>query len=260
MKCLSLRRFGIVIAWLGLGWGAPVFGASLVFGSVSDTSIYENKADSNLGATTLLSGTNHQFSRSRAMFRFDLGTLPAGAVVTGVQVQLYVTRQPDPDQHGGPVASDFSLHRMFVSWGEGSGASNTGSGAMAGDATWNDRHFQAIAWGNPGGLIGTDYADTASATTSIGDVGSYVWGSSPELIADVQSWVADPSMNFGFILVNESEGSPGSARRFASREAPGGDIPSAQLIVTFTVPEPGTSLLVAAGLTGAMLRRARRTR
>ncbi len=224
-------------------------------GSVADTSLYENKPDANLGATTLVAGTNQQFSRSRALFRFSLSSIPVGAVITQVQVNLYCTRQPDPGQHGGPVPSDFSLYRMFADWGEGSGNSNTGSVASAGDATWNERHFNGTAWGTPGGLIGTDYANSPSATTSVGNVGSYAWGSTTELIGDAQTWLDTPEANFGFMLVNQSEGTLGSARRFASREQPGGLIPAPQLVVTYTVPEPTTAgLLLVTVVGGCWLR------
>ena len=58
--------------------------ATLTFSSVADTSLYENNPDFNLGATTLLSGTNQKISRSKGLFQFDISSLPAGAVVTGV--------------------------------------------------------------------------------------------------------------------------------------------------------------------------------
>ncbi len=207
----------------------------------------------------MLAGTNQENSRSRALFRFDLSTLPAGAVVTAAQVSLIVTRRPDPDQHGGPVNSDFSLHRLYVSWGEGTGTDATGSVAVAGNATWNQRHFGAISWGNPGGLIGTDYAETPSATTSVGDVGNYVWGPTGNLVSDVAAWQANPAENFGYILVSQNEESPGTGRRFASREQPGGvDAPPARLTVTYTVvPEPSVLLLSMAALAGLALRRVR---
>ncbi len=236
--------------WWLLGFGTSrILAATVSLPSIADTSLYENKPDSNLGGTTLVAGTNQKSSKSRALILFDTTTLPAGAVVTAVQVELYVTRQPDPDQHGGPVASDFSLHRMLVNWGEGSGSSVTGSVAMPGDATWNDRFYgQDEIWGNPGGSAGNDFIESASATTSIGDVGPYVWGSSPELIDDVRAWMTDPSSNFGFMLVNGSEGNDGSARRFSSRDQPGGTIPGPKLVVTYDlVPEPGTALLAIGG-------------
>lgn len=228
-----------------LALGLRAAGASVSLPSVSDASIYEVKPDSNLGATTLLAGTNQQVSKARALFQFDLSSLPAGAVVTAVQVLLYCTRQPDPDQHGGPVASDFSLYRMYVGWGEGSGSSPTGSVAAAGDATWNERHFAAISWGSPGGLPGTDYANDPSATTTVGNIGDYVWGSSTGLIADVNAWIASPDTNFGFMLVSQSEASTGSARRFASREQPGGLIPAPQLVITYSVVPESSAVWLA---------------
>lgn len=245
-----------LLLFLSLGLNAAATTISLP--SVSDTSLYENKPDSNLGATTMVAGTNQLFSRSRGLVRFDLASLPAGAVVTGVQVQLHCTRQPDPDQHGGPVASDFSLYRMYVGWGEGGGTAPTGSVSAAGDATWNERHFGGTTWGTPGGLIGTDFANNPSATTTVGNIGDYVWGSSSELIADVQAWIDTPLSNFGFMLVNQSEGTPGSARRFSSREQSGGVIPPPRLVITYSaIPEPSVSGLLLAGgiLTGCWRRR-----
>ena len=237
----------------------PAFSASFVTTAVADTSIYQNHPDDNLGGTTLVSGTNQQFSNSRALFRFDLSALPANAVVTSVQVALYVTRQPDPDQHGGPVNSDFSLYRALQNWTEGTGGAVTGSPAATGDTTWNDLHYNTVAganWSTPGGQIGTDFANVPSATTSVGNVGLYLWGSSPGLVSDVQSWLDSPSTNDGFALISESENVAGSARRFASREQPGGGIPAPTLTVTYqSAPEPQKHLLILVGLGAAITRR-----
>lgn len=250
---IGSRKFGSRLRWLV--WPVlclPLPAATISLEAVADTSIFEIKPDFNLGATTLVAGTNQQISRSRSMFQFDLSSLPADAVVTEVQVLIYCTRQPDPDQHGGPVSSDFSLHRMLVSWGEGSGSGATGSVAMAGDATWNERHYQAISWGTPGGLSGTDFSSNPSATTSVGNVGQYVWGSSTELIDDVQAWRADPSSNFGFLLMSQSENAAGSGRRFASTEQSSALTPAPQLVITYSVvPEPSAAILLMAGLVSA---------
>lgn len=233
--------------------------ATLSFSAVADTSLFEGNPDSDLGGTSLVSGTNQQNWRSRALFRFDLGALPAGSVVSGVEVTLYVSKRPDPDQHGGPVDTDFSLHRLFVSWGEGTGSNATGTVAMPGNATWNERHFGSTPWGSPGALIGVDYAEAASATTLVSGVGAYSWGSSAALVGDVRAWQADPAANFGFILVSQGETSLGSGRRFGSKEQPGGLTPPAQLKVTYTVvPEPAVAGLYLTGLAALALRRVRR--
>lgn len=259
MKCI---RPSIVT---GLRWLlVPVLcqslpAATMTLPAVADTSVFEGNKDFNLGGTTLLSGTNQQYARSKAMFRFDLSSIPEGALVTGAEVALYVSRRPDPDQHGGPVDSDFSLYRLLVSWGEGAGSIATGSGAALGDATWNDRHYGSTPWASAGALIGVDYAETASATTPVGDVGSYLWASSPVMVDDVQGWLNAPETNFGFILVNQNETTLGTGRRFGSTEEPGGLIPPPILTVTYTlVPEPSAAGLILLTLAGFCLIRARR--
>ena len=248
-KCLA---FALPITW------ASARAASVTLVAVSDTSLFQSKPDADLGATTMLSGTNQLYSRGRALFSFDMGGIPAGALISEVQVLIHVTRRPDPDQHSGPVDSDFSLFRLFVSWGEGTGSDATGSAAVPGAATWNERHFGSTPWASPGGQIGTDFANNPSATTSVSNVGEYTWGSSSELVDDVRSWIADPASNHGFILISESEDSLGSGRRFGAIEQPGGSIPPARLVVTYSVvPEPALPGLVCIGMAALILTRRR---
>jgi hypothetical protein len=243
---------------VGIVFPCSLRAATLTLAAVADTSLFESNPSGDLGGTTLVAGTNQVYSRGRALFRFDTAAIPAGAVISEVQVLLYVTRRPDPDQHGGPVDSDFSLYRLLVSWGEGSGSDPTGSSALPGAATWNDRHFGSTAWATPGGQIGTDFADNPSATTFVSDVGSYVWGSSTELVDDVRSWIDNPATNFGYMLISQSEGSLGSGRRFGATEQPGGLIPPAQLLVTYSVvPEPSLTCLAVLGFAGLVLGRRR---
>ena len=258
MKRLGLRF--IPLLWLPLAAFLPgASAATLTLQAVADTSLFEGNPDFNLGSTTLVAGMNQEYERARAMFLFDLGGIPAGAVVTEARVSLYVSRRPDPDQHGGPVDSDFSLHRLFVSWGEGSGGNATGSVAMAGDATWNQRHAGGISWANPGGQPGVDYASDPSATTAVSGVGGYLWGSTAGLVSDVQGWLAAPSSNFGFMLISQSENTLGSGRRLGSSEQTGGLVTMPQLMVTYDpVPEPSVAGLWLIAWAGLLLTRKRR--
>jgi hypothetical protein len=49
--------------------------------------------------------------------------------------------------------------------------------------------------------------------------GPYSWDSTPEMVADVQSWLDDPATNFGWILVGD-ESQIMTSKRFDSRENP----------------------------------------
>lgn len=257
MKIVSARISGLlrilVFPFLCLQLSAT----TITMQAVADTSIFEANPDFNLGGTSLVSGTNRQYSRSRALFRFDLSSLPEGAVVTDVVVSLVVTRIPDVDQIT-PTNTDFNLYRVFVSWGEGTGSSASGTVAAAGDATWNARHYGTTPWGNPGALIGEDYSATASATTAVSGISGYTWGSTPELVEDVRAWLTDPASNFGFILVSDGEDLLASGRRFASTEQSDPNHPAPQLTVTYSlVPEPAVAALWLMSLAGIVFLRVR---
>ena len=44
-----------------------------------------------------------------------------------------------------------------------------------------------------------DFSGTVSADQSVGAIGQYVW-SSAQMVADVQSWLDNPSTNFGWLV------------------------------------------------------------
>jgi len=107
---------------------------------------------------------------------------------------------------------------VLASWGEG--ASDAGEPGGAGtlpemdDATWLHLFYSGTSWTTPGGV----FDSTPSRIAGIDGTGDYVWDSSPEMIADVQSWLDDPANNFGWILRHAEEATRGSARRISSRE------------------------------------------
>jgi hypothetical protein len=213
------------------------------------TSIFSQFPDNDFGATTLVAGTNSNYNPARALFSFDLSSIPAGATITQVTFGMTETRHPDPDQHGGPVSSNFDLYPLYVPWGQGSGAGNDGGPAGTGDATWNANQYGVSTWSAPGGQAGIDFGSNAVSTTFVSGLGYYEWGSTNDFVTTVQGWLDDPSTNFGLIMISEQEGTPGTGRRFGSIASPGGSVAPPTLIVDYTAtPEPMVLGLLLPGL------------
>ena len=192
-------------------------GDSVALMPAADTTLFETNPDSNLGgASTVVVGTTEQFGKkSRALFRFNgEGKVPAGSVVTNVQLVLELLDVP---QRGGS-ASVFKVHRLLKPWGEGVKTDRTGAAASPGEATWKARFAPATLWSAPGGLAANDFLAQESSSTKVSGLGSYTFASTSNLVADVQGWLENPTNNFGWIVISDSENTRGTARRFASRE------------------------------------------
>lgn len=170
-------------------------------------------------------GTNGQGTLRRALLRFDLSSVPAGSTVVSASLRVYMS-QTSSGTHS------CSLHRALESWGEGASFAFGGAGAPPepNDATWSHRSWPSVQWSVAGGV----YAPVASATRSIGAIGSYTWASTSGLVADVQSWVNAPGSNRGWAIVG-NEATLETAKRFESRES--GDVSRhPTLVVTYTPP------------------------
>src|SRR4029450_6227331 len=134
-------------------------------------------------------------SMRRGVLAFDVAAhVPPGVTVTAVRLTLHMSQS-----NAGPAPT--SLHRALAAWGEGSSSAPGGSGAPAapGDATWIHTFYDQSFWTSPGG----DFLAAPSASELVGGEGWYTWDSTPELVADVQSWLDDPASNHGWILVGE---------------------------------------------------------
>ena len=178
-------------------------------------------------------------SSRRALFSFDItGNVPGGATINSISLTLNVPVS-------GGVSSTFDLFRLLVPWGEGTNIGNNGSAAFSGDATWNSNRVGTSSWSTPGGVAGIDFAATASATTFVNGVSTFIW-SSATMVADVQTWLNTPANNNGWILISELEGTGNTAARFSSREDAGNE-PSLAIDFTVAVPEPGTGILLGLG-------------
>ena len=109
------------------------------------------------------------------------------------------------------------LHRLLADWGEGTSdaTANEGQGApaTANDATWQHRFYNTIFWTTQGG----DFSGTVSANQSVGDIGDYTW-SSAQMTTDVQSWLDNPAINFGWLVLGD-ESTSTTTKRFDTRES-----------------------------------------
>jgi hypothetical protein len=148
----------------------------------------------------------------RALIKFDVSTIPAGATITSASLRLNMSKTNNG-------AQTMILKRLTADWGEGTSNAdaNEGSGAPSttGDATWIHRFSATASWATPGAA--TDVAGPTSASASINSIGAYTWSSTPQMVADVQGWLNNPASNFGWILIGEEESS-GTSKRFDSRE------------------------------------------
>ena len=184
-----------------------------------DNTLYEPVQQDNFELRSNGAGQNVFAGRTadgklrRGLLTFNIaGAIPAGSTINGVSLTLTVNKVKLTTPFG------VSLHPLLSDWGEGAsdtGNSQQGRGALpeTGDTTWDHTFFPDQFWTNPGG----DFSLTSSATVAVGPVGSYIWTSTPSMIADVQNWLDNSSQNFGWIVLGD-ETTNETAIRYASRE------------------------------------------
>ena len=188
----------------------------VVLDAERDATIYEDDGGTNANGSGVYLFTgraesqNNSFER-RALLVFPITEdIPAGSTITSVSLALTMSRTISGAQTVG-------LHRLLEDWSEGPsdppGQEGGGTNASAGDVTWLHREFSGTLWTTSG----ASFTQSASATLQIASEGGYSYSSTPELVADVQAWLDDPSGNFGWALVVDSPPT-GSAKRFNSRE------------------------------------------
>jgi hypothetical protein len=220
--------------------GGPVrssTAASLTLAPAKDNTLFSAGTTSNGAGPVFFSGrtgVGGGDTLQRAVFKFNLCEIPRGSTINSVRLTLYLERSISAGQ-------THRLHRLLADWGEG--ASSTAAGdalgggmgvpAQPGDATWLVRFFPDFPWAAAGGDFWPILSASQVVGFNFGPPAPYNWGSTPEMVADVQGWVDDPSVNFGWLLLGD-EAASNTSKKFASREADPAFRP--QLVVDFTPP------------------------
>src|SRR3990172_9970242 len=202
--------------------------ATSTIGASKDNTLYsESGSLSNGAGSYIFTGRTRDGLNRRTLIAFDIaGNVPAGSTITAVSLTLRASRVADNN----PQTTQ--LQRLLADWGEGSSNAeqNEGKGAPAatGDATWTHRFYPATTWTN----AGSDFSGTVSASLSVSSTGTYTWGSTPQMVADAQSWLDNPSTNFGWVIRGNELANETSKRVNSSEN---GQNPPA-LVITYTPP------------------------
>jgi hypothetical protein len=211
---MSRLAHAVIVALIVLAAATPALAVTVELEPMMDATLYEDAEGdlANGSGSHLFVGRTGQPLARRALLAFDIaGAIPAGSTVTSVGLHIEVSRASDPS------AQAVRVHRVTEAWGEGAsdapGEEGSGTAAAPGDATWIHRSYPNDMWITAGG----SFVPAASAQQAIGGLGPYSFSSTPELVGDVQSWLDDPSGNFGWILVMEGSAAH-TAKRFSSRE------------------------------------------
>ena len=193
---------------------SPCTQCVITIGSSRDNTLYDEPtgSTSNGSGDNMFMGLNTQGLVRRALVHFDIyAFIPASATIDSARLELTVT-----SSSGGPQQA--ALFRVTTDWGEGAsnplGPEDDGTAATPGDATWLNPFFPDSLWTNPGG----DFKLSLSAVARVDGAFTQVfWPATDSTTADIQLWLDDPSVNFGW-LVAGNELTPGAVKSFATRE------------------------------------------
>ena len=194
-----------------------------------DAYIREASPDTVYGLETTLQADGSEPSGTETdmsiLLGWDLSSIPTNAIVQDASFELEVT-----NASSGP----YYCYPLLRGWDET-------------QVTWNQA-ASAAPWGSPGADAGSDSDGQALlCTVSAGSTGSLTVNLTAEGLAQVQSWVNDPSSNHGMLITdpNNSNGAD-----FHSRESSNA-LARPRLNVTYRVPAGGGNIDPVAGFTSA---------
>lgn len=197
-----------------------------------DTTLRQFSPTFNFGALTVISAgwdTTSSANR-RALIKFDLSSLPVGAIISSAILTLNCNAEL------AATDTNFSFYRSLVDWFEGT-HTNGAPGAGEDGSTWNLRNANgSVAWGAVGGLSGTDFAASPTATTLVTGTGFFSW----DVTADVRLFVYGTQPNYGWWFRSAIEsGTLGQKTFDSSDSATAGNRP--KLVITYQLFQGATA-------------------
>ena len=182
--------------------------------SYFDNTLYEDASGmlSNGRGKYMFAGKGNTGLIRRALMNFlVIEFFPPCSKILSVNLKLHLAG-------GNPENKTIEIRKVLERWGQGSsdapGLEENGTSASSYDATWIHRYYSTDNWSSPGGV----YSGTVSASATVGGPGYYYFNSTPELVADFQSWLDNPSDEFGWIVLGD-ETSDSTAKRFHTVDA-----------------------------------------
>ncbi|HMQ68922.1 MAG TPA: DNRLRE domain-containing protein [Ignavibacteria bacterium] len=182
--------------------------------SYFDNTLYEDAGGmiSNGRGKYMFAGKSNTGLIRRALLNFlAIEFFPPCTKVLSVNLKLHLAG-------GNPENKTIEVRKVLERWGQGNsnapGLEEDGTAASSYDATWLHRYYNTDLWSSPGGV----YSGIVSTSATVGGPGYYNFNSTPELVADFQSWLDNPSDEFGWILIGD-ETSDSTAKRFHTADA-----------------------------------------
>ncbi len=161
-----------------------------VTGVTTDTFIEADKPNTAFGDDVNVSVDADP--EQHGLLRFDLSALPAGATIDSAVLEVNVN---NPVETG-----ELLFYRLLEDWEEL-------------EATWNNRR-KGQRWTAPGAAPPMSAFPLSQASLAARDTGLYTVTLPPSL---VQSWVDQPSSNFGVVMISTSPDGRGGV--FDSRDS-----------------------------------------
>ncbi len=175
-----------------------------ILSAAADVDIYAGTPSTNYGTDkNIVVGKDITGKDDKILIKFDLTSLPTGAIITSATLRLNLVGSSDTG------AYNIGLYKIIKPWGETT-------------ATWSN--FSS----------GGNYDSTQQAVTNVtlGNFGFKEWGLPISLI---NGWMTTPTSNYGLALVYESS-TKGPDYQFASKEYTTDLSARPQLVINYTMP------------------------